>query len=264
MKQSDKITEPPPRRRYKMRLAYDGADFCGWQFQPNGVSIQMTLQEALNVLLQDDVRVRGAGRTDTGVHALEQVAHFTASTDIDISKLLRSLNGVLPRTIRVLEISVAEEGFHAQYSAIGKIYHYHITFGLTQSPFHRWTRWHVKYKVDVERLRQAAEYFVGTHDFSSFANQQNSGSAGRNPVRTIRRLDVVEEDGGLRLEFEGNGFLYKMVRNIVGTLLEVATRKRPIDDIARLLEAKNRRLAGQVAPAHGLTLVKVLYDEDEK
>src|SRR5205814_82447 len=159
----------------------------------------------------------GSGRTDAGVHAKAQVAHFSCSSKIDIQRLMGSLNGLLPRDIRIMQIQMVADDFHARYSATGKIYHYHIQLDRNLSPFNRHYSVYVTHPIDLHLLKQAAALFIGTHDFSSFANQAHSGSAARGAVRTLKRLDVIEEPGGLRLEFEGNGFLYKMVRNIVGT-----------------------------------------------
>lgn len=247
------------QRNYKLTLAYDGTDYCGWQVQPNGITIQEVIQDKLAIILRAKTTLTGSGRTDTGVHAIGQVAHFHSAPIADLSKFLYSLNALLPQDIRALNIEEVALEFHAQYSPKGKIYHYHLTLDRVQMPFIRRYALHVKMKVDLALLASAAKKFIGTHDFTSFANEAHTGTAAHDAVRTLHRLDIVEEEGGIRLEFEGDGFLYKMVRNIVGTLLEVATGKRPPEDIERLFAVKDRREAGQAAPPHGLFLVKVNY-----
>lgn len=245
--------------KYKLVVAYDGTQYGGWQVQANSLSIQTLIQRALETLLRVPTDLTGSGRTDAGVHALAQVAHFSAPQELDLRRTLHSLNALLPRDIRIQSIEAVEESFHARYSAVGKIYHYHLRLDPVASPFEHLYTTHVLHKVDLDLLRQACALFVGTHDFSSFANDADRGSASKNPVRTIRRIDVISQPGGVRMEFEGNGFLYKMVRNIVGTLLDVTNQKLSLEEIPRIFEAKDRRRAGQAAPPQGLFLVEVLY-----
>ncbi len=247
---------------YRLVLSYDGTDFSGWQIQPNGVSIQELIQKAIATLLREPISVVGSGRTDAGVHALAQVAHFRTSVAFDIGKFLASVNGMLPWSIRVFACEQVRSDFHACHSASGKEYHYHLTLDRVQSPFHRLYRWHIRRRIDTQILQAAADQFVGTHDFTSFANEAHKGSASKDPVRTLRRVDVKTEVDGVRIEFEGDGFLYKMVRNIVGTMIEVAACKTPLDHIITCLKAHDRRVAGHAAPAHGLFLVKVTYPEE--
>lgn len=244
---------------YKLTLAYDGTAYHGWQIQPNGESVQEILQNVFQTILRHPVKVIGSGRTDAGVHASGQVAHFQSDQQLDQRKALYSLNGLLPKDIRVKAIELVSNDFHAQYSAKGKEYHYYLYLDSVMDPFKRFYCWHVHVQLDRDLLAQAAKQFVGTYNFSSFANQAHAGSAAVDPVRTIFRLDLVEIEGGLRLEFEGDGFLYKMVRNIVGTIIEVASKQRPLEDISLLLNVKDRRLAGAAAPPQGLFLVKVMY-----
>lgn len=245
--------------RYKILIQYDGGDFCGWQVQPDAVSIQETIEEVLARFLQEPIRIIGSGRTDTGVHALGQVAHFDTEKPVDLYKFIRASNGLLPPSIRILEIEEVDENFHAQYSAKGKIYHYHLWFDEVISPFVKRYRTHYRKRVDLELLQAASQDFLGTHNFSSFANQQFEGSAGKNPIRTITRISVIPQEGGVRIEFEGNGFLYKMVRNMVGMLLEIASGERPREDITKALALADRTFAGKAAPASGLFLAKVFY-----
>ncbi len=247
--------------KYKILLAYDGTQYGGWQVQNNSTAIQALLENALATILRAPIAVTGAGRTDAGVHALGQVAHFTHEESLDLFRTQGSLNGLLPPDIRVLELQTAPEDFHARYSAKSKIYHYHLHLDRVMSPFLRLYRHHVNFPIDLKELRTAAKLFIGIHDFSAFANQASAGAAAKNPIRTITRLDAIPQEGGLRLEFEGDSFLYKMVRNITGTLLDACRGKIDMEQIPEIFASKDRRLAGGVAPPQGLFLVKVNYVE---
>lgn len=241
--------------RYRIRICYDGTDFAGWQIQPNGRAIQEVLEEALKTFLRSPIRIIGAGRTDAGVHALSQFAHFDHGHPLDPYKFLRSINGLIPPTIRVLQIEKVADDFHARYSVEKKVYHYHLWLDPVQSPFQRLYTTHHPYPFDLEAVLAAITHFKGTHDFTSFANVPLE----RDPVRSIDRLDIVDQEGGIRFEVEGKSFLYKMVRNIVGTLLEVAEGKREPASIPDILAAKDRREAGRAAPAQGLFLHSITY-----
>lgn len=236
--------------KYKIVVAYDGGLFSGWQVQPNATSVQGEIERALQLLLKQKVRVIGSGRTDAGAHARGQVAHFES----DEKPSLFALNGILPREIRLLELEEVEETFHAQYSAKGKIYHYHLWLDKVADPFLYRYRYRVPFAISLERLEVAKELFLGTHDFKSFSNV---GSTVKTTIRTLYRIDIVPQRGGVRLEFEGSGFLYKMVRNIVGTLLEYASGREIC--IKTLFEAQDRKAVGVCAPAHALFLMQVKY-----
>jgi tRNA pseudouridine38-40 synthase len=251
--------DSPPLFNTKLIIAYDGTHYSGWQIQPNGVTIQELLEKHIHTFTREHVVVIGSGRTDAGVHAHGQTAHFTHVHPLDYSRFMRSLNGLLPLDIKIKSAESVPLNFHAQYSAKGKIYHYHIRLNQISDPFRRLYQWHAWEKANPILIKQAASYFVGTHDFTSFANEAHSGCAAEDPIRTIYRLDVIEEEGGLRLEFEGNGFLYKMVRNIVGLIFDIAAGKRHIEEIPQIFAAKDRRKAGRAAPPEGLFLVEVLY-----
>lgn len=251
--------------KYKLKIAYDGTHYHGWQIQPNGISIQSTIEDNLAILLKmESLRLIAAGRTDAGVHAKGQVAHFETALPVDCYKLLAGLNGRLPHDIRILQIEEAAIDFHAQYSALGKIYHYHLWLERIIDPFVRLYRYRPLEKLDLNLLSDASKLFLNTKDFTTFANSAHQGSASKNPIRTISRIDIVMQEGGARLEFEGDGFLYKMVRNIVGTLLEVASGYRPITDIDKLFAACDRRVAGKAVPPQGLFLMQVHYPIAEK
>lgn len=246
---------------YALKIAYDGTQYHGWQVQPNGTSIQQLIEEALTTL-HIPVRLIAAGRTDSGVHALDQHAHFRIDTYLDTNRIQRALNGLLPHDIRVLAVEQVHPHFHANRSATKKIYHYAISLQSYVMPFERAYTYHFPKKIDFELLQQATRAFVGRHDFTSFANVGGGADLEKNPFRTIFRLDVIQTGTGIRFEFEGDGFLYKMVRNITGMLLAVATGRRPIEDIENVFKAKDRKVAERAAPAHGLTLMKVFYPEE--
>ncbi len=248
--------------RYKITLTYDGTLYGGWQIQPNTVSIQSLLEQALSMICRKPTAIVGSGRTDAGVHALAQVAHFEGK-NIQEEQLRYTLNSVLPKDIRILEIEKTVEDFHAQYSATGKIYHYHLYLDPILNPFTRLYSWKVPLaKVNRSLLQEGASLFLGTKDFSALANEAHKGAAAKNGIRTIKRLDLVEEPGGIRLEFEANGFLYKMVRNITGTLIDLCAGHLQLEDIEALFSSKDRKKAGRTAPPHGLFLVKVHYTEN--
>ncbi len=248
-------------QRYKLTIAYDGTAYCGWQVQPNGTAIQPLIQQTLSTVLRSPVDLTGSGRTDAGVHARGQTAHFDAPAPIAPSRLRLSLNALLPPDIRILAIDPAASDFHARYSAVSKIYHYHLHLDPVTDPFARLYRHQVYGPFDLARLQSAIPCFLGTRDFFSFANEPHRGSASRGSIRTLFRLDAIEQKGGIRLEFEGDGFLYKMVRNITGTLLDAAAGKLHPGEIANIFEARDRRFAGAPAPAHGLFLIEVKYPE---
>ena len=238
--------------KYRMDLAYDGTEYGGWQVQPNRLSIQEVLEKTLKQLTGTPTPIIASGRTDSGVHATCQVAHFSSNVPLTPE----TLNKHLPPDIRIMQLIPALESFHARYSVKRKIYHYHLRSNTAQDPLT--FRYHAPLPspIDLETLQKGARLLLGTHDFSAF---RGSGCGAKNPVKTLYRLDVIPKAHGLRLEFEGDGFLYKMVRNLVGTLLEVATHKRPLSALLHILERKDRRLAGKTAPPQGLFLHKVIY-----
>ena len=247
------------KRLYKITIAYDGTEYCGWQLQPNAPSIQKVLQRAFEIFFKEKIYITGAGRTDAGVHAKGQVAHFCWDKELDFRRFLLSINGLLPKDIRIKQIKEAPLGFHSRYSAKRKIYHYHLHLNRIHDPFTHKHSLHILKKLDINLLKTATQKFIGTHDFTSYANDANKGCARNKPVKTIYRLDVIEEFNGLRLEFEGDGFLYKMVRNITGTLIATATGKMPIEQIDAIFKAKDRRKAPMAVPAHGLFLIRIDY-----
>lgn len=248
-----------PSWKYKICLAYDGTHYSGWQIQSNALAIQEILEKKLSVILRRKTKVFGASRTDSGVHALGQVAHFEHIEEIDLFRFLAAINGVLPKNIRVKNIEPVDMAFHARYCAVNKIYHYHLNLGYVQDPFTKLYSWHVPQKLDLDLLRECAALFVGTHDFTSFANEPLAGAVAKNPVRILTRLELVPEERGVRLEYEAKSFLYKMIRNITGALVEVALGKRKIQEIPEIFSARDRRKVGKTAPPQGLFLIKVDY-----
>jgi len=249
---------------YKMTIAYDGTDYGGWQVQHTATTIQALIQDALATVLRQRVSLIASGRTDAGVHALKQVAHFKYPGCLDTSKLLFSLNALLPKDIRILSLEEAPASFHARFSACQKIYHYYLYLDPVLDPFLRLYTYRPGHAVDLDLLKKAASYFIGTHDFTTFANVKKTTSGDNR--RTIHRLDLIkqgpwqtESDKMICLAFEGNGFLYKMVRNIVGTLLDICAGKLQIHDIPKLFAARDRRAAGRAAPPQALFLVDVIY-----
>ena len=195
-------------QKYKMILTYDGTDFGGWQIQPNVATIQETVMKALEKIFKKKISIVGSGRTDAGVHAFGQVAHFSIENPIENTLNLRSaLNGNLPLSIRIKEVSPIAGSFHARFSAKKKHYHYYLHTHRVHSPFRQLYSIHLRPSFKILRLKEALPLFCGTHDFTSFANVDPKGS---NPVKTIFDIRIIQEFESLRLEFEGNGFLYKM------------------------------------------------------
>ena len=242
-------------RVLKLTLEYDGTEFLGWQRQATGVSIQGLLEDALRPIEGAPVTVHGAGRTDAGVHALGQICSFSLSASIEPQTLARALNAVLPLDVRVAHAEVMPDGFHARFSATGKVYEYRIVNGPYVSPFVRRHAWHVIPKLDVASMRDAGSRLVGEHDFAAF---QAAGSEVHTSVRTIRRLEV-QGTSQLVITVEGDGFLRHMVRNVAGTLVEIGLGRWAPEAITEILASRDRARAGTTAPALGLFLVRVLY-----
>ncbi|MEZ5318840.1 MAG: tRNA pseudouridine(38-40) synthase TruA [Vicinamibacterales bacterium] len=247
-------------RTLKLTVAYDGTNYCGFQRQANGLSVQEVLEDALAPFERDAAgrgpTVSGAGRTDAGVHALGQVASVNVAFETPASAVQRALNARLPADVRVVGAVDATPGFHARHHARGKSYRYRVSTPPVQSPFDRLYAWHAPGRYDLDAMRAAAEALVGRHDFKSF---QARGSAVRHTVRTMRTIAITTPPGEIVFEVEGDGFLRHMVRAVVGTLLDVGTGLRQPADMAAILEARDRAAAGPTAPAHGLTLVAVTY-----
>jgi tRNA pseudouridine38-40 synthase len=254
-------------RWLKLTVSYDGTAYAGWQIQPDQLTVQGTFQATWQQLTQEQVNVTAAGRTDAGVHALRQVVGVSTSTRLSNDDLLRGMNALLPEDIAVIAIDDAREGFHATYDALGKRYRYQIHNARSPSVFDRQYAWHYPQPLDAAAMHGAGQALIGRHDFSSF---ETAGSERPDSIRTIHQLTVTrggDSRNGLKsvlqnritIEVSGDGFLYNMVRTIVGTLVEVGAGKREINWPADVLAARDRRAAGQTAPPHGLFLVSVDY-----
>lgn len=251
---------PEGMRRFRLTVEYDGTAYSGWQRQINGPSVQQTLEEAMRRLTGERASVVGSSRTDAGVHALGLCAHVDSATRIPPQKLAFALNALLPEDIRVRESGLAPEGFHARYSACGKVYRYAFYNARHDCAVGRQYRAHVPLPMDAARMHEEAQRLVGTHDFAAFAA---SGACARSTVRTIYRAQVLRRGDEVTLTLLGDGFLYNMVRIAAGTLMETGTGKRAPGSFARALETLDRLALGQTAPAKGLTLLAALYEGDE-
>lgn len=246
--------------RYKLQIAYDGTHYHGWQVQRNGHSIQETLQKKALILLKQEVHITGSGRTDSGVHALAQAAHMDLDEKLNLFRFPYALNAILPADIRILSIEEVPADFHARYSAVGKIYTYYIALKDFQDPFTRLYTWYLPYReFSLEALKESAAKLIGTHDFKGFANEAHEGIASYDSQRTMKRVDVEDHGGRIKIEFEADGFLYKMVRNCIGTLVDIGRGRFGTDVIDQVFETKKREEAGTTAPGHGLFLTRVLY-----
>jgi tRNA pseudouridine38-40 synthase len=245
-------------RRLKLIVAYDGAPFAGWQSQSHRNAVQDHLERAFERVTGGAVRVHGAGRTDAGVHALAQCAHADLSNKfLPPDRWIRALNALLPPAIRVLRCRYVSKDFHARLSAKGKIYRYIIWNAPVLPPFEYRRAWHVAQPLDLKVMKSAAKYFIGTHDFAGFA--ANRGKRERTTVRTINSVHVRKKGPCVTIEFDGDGFLYKMVRLMVGALVKCALGKMDVEDITVRLKSSEPSSARFAAPAEGLYLVRVRY-----
>ena len=251
-------------RSFKLTIAYDGTEFAGWQVQPGKPTIQGSLQDAFVALTGQKVQVVGSGRTDSGVHAIAQVASCHLHWRDEATRLVRALNCHLPDTIAVTDAEDAKPGFHAIRDSIKKRYRYQLQVGGVRDPFEHRYRWHLHRPLNLKAMRDAASHIVGRHDFRSF---QAAGSDRKTTVREVTVCDIREEQQSrcqgihLAIEVEADGFLYNMVRNIVGTLVEIGRGKQPAKWVEAVLAARDRDLAGPTAPSHGLFLASVTYPD---
>jgi tRNA pseudouridine38-40 synthase len=248
---------PYQSRRLKLIVAYDGSQFAGWQSQSHRNTVQDHLERAFKLVSGKIVRVHGAGRTDSGVHAFAQCAHADVSKFLPADRWIRALNSLLPPTLRVLRCRYVSNDFHARLSAKGKIYRYRIWTAPVLTPFEYGRACHIAQSVDVKILNSAAKHFVGTHDFAGFA--ANRGKPERSTIRTINSVRVHQKGPCVTIDFDGNGFLYKMVRLMVGALMKCALHKMRIEEIASRLHSGKAGSARFAAPAEGLYLVRVRY-----
>ena len=248
-------------RFLKLTLAYDGTAYVGWQVQSNGLAIQEVLEQAWTSITQEKIRITASGRTDSGVHAIAQVCSLQTNTSINNQRLVLALNAQLPFDIRVLKVEDAPVNFHAIRDAVRKTYRYQLQTGSVHDVFDRQYRWFIPRRLDRQAMSEAAAYLVGKHDFSSF---EAAGAAREHSIRHVTRLAVLprihRDYEFVDIEITADGFLYNMVRNIVGTLVVIGRGRQPAQWIQQVLAAKDRSVAGETAPAHGLFMVSVQYD----
>jgi tRNA pseudouridine38-40 synthase len=253
------VSDAAPPRTLALTVAYEGTAFAGWQRQPDARTVQAVLEDALAAIEERPVPVVAAGRTDAGVHARGQVVSVEVANQLRPDVLIRALNVRLPDDVRVLDITDAAPGFDARHDARAKVYHYTMAIGADPGPFVRRVVWHLPQRLDVAAMRRAAASLAGEHDFAAF---QAAGGDVRTSVRRLLRSELVDRSGPphyLRYEVTGTGFLRHMVRNIVGTLVDIGRGRWPAEEMAAILASRSRQRAGATAPPHGLVLVRVLY-----
>jgi tRNA pseudouridine38-40 synthase len=249
----------PVTHRFKLTVAYDGARFAGWQSQVGGNTVQDAIESALAIVGKTPINLHGSGRTDAGVHALGQIAHFDApaGSNLAAETWVRALNSSLPPSIRILRAAQVPSSFHARFSARGKVYRYELWTGSVLPPHLFQRTWHVPQGVDDDSLRRALELFVGEHDFRPFS--ANRGTPATNTVRRISRIHCTRAGDSLKITFQGNGFLYKMVRMLTGAAVKVALGREDERALRDLLASPGSGRWTHVAPADGLYLVRVVY-----
>lgn len=248
--------------RYKAIIAYDGTNFSGFQRQPNGRTVQAELEALLTRMADGQpIMVHGSGRTDAGVHALGQVIHFDFPYERPLERMRYALDTQSPEDIAVASVEQVTEDFHARYLVVEKTYQFKVDIGKPRSPFRRHYASYYPYPLDLERIRQALPDLLGTHDFTSFCA---SGSSVEDKVRTIHEASMVVNEAGdqLTFTFRGDGFLYKMIRILVGTLLKIGNGRLPVDSIPAIIAGKDRNLAGPTAHPEGLYLAQVCYEDE--
>ncbi|MFH1836589.1 MAG: tRNA pseudouridine(38-40) synthase TruA [Candidatus Omnitrophota bacterium] len=254
-------------RTIKLTISYDGTGYKGWQIQKNGPSVQGEIEKALKSLLKKATCLHGSGRTDSGVHARGQVAHFKMSGNIPLSNIIDALNSLLPNDIVIIGAEEINSDFHARYDAKLKTYSYRIFNSKNPDPFLEKYSWRVPYTLNIPLMKREAAELEGRHDFKSFqATNKREGTSHslssprkRGSIRNIYRLDIKKRGPEIIIDIEGNGFLYNMVRNIVGTLVDIARGHIPPGSMKKILANKDRTTAGPTAPAKGLFLMEVKY-----
>jgi len=250
---------PGEEKNISLIIAYDGGHYHGWQRQKKGRTVQGVIEDNLQIILGQPVKLLASGRTDAGVHAFGQVANFKTKAEISVNSLKRGLNSLLPDDILIKQVEYVSHEFHARYSARSKIYEYRILNRDEPDLFGRHYVWHIYRPLNLEMMSKGLSFLAGRHDFSSF---KSTGSNNTDPVRTIIRADLLGpfEDGVIKVIIEADGFLRHMVRNIVGTLVDVGREKIDLEKFEEVFKLRDRRLAGIKAPPQGLFLVKVKYD----
>lgn len=257
---------PLKPRNIKLVLEYDGSSFFGFQRQPQRMTVQEALEKALSSLLNRKTKIAAAsGRTDTGVHAMGQIVNFKTVSPMPTAQIQKGLNGLLPMAVAVREVKEVRDKFHARFDARSKTYEYRVWNDPTRSPLNRAGTFHVREPLNVSKMRAAAKYFIGRHDFKSFATTSKiSGKnqrTAKSTVRTINRFQIIKSGPLIRLIVEGDGFLYRMVRNLTGVLIEVGRGKLGLTELVKILKGRDRRLAPAAAGPQGLILVNVTYSD---
>ena len=245
-------------RNIKLTIEYDGKDFNGWQRQPNKLNIQGNIEQAIKNVTGEDVELFASGRTDAGVHSFGQVANFKTESLIPLEKIPIALNTNLKKSIRIIKAEEVNEKFHSRLSCKKKTYRYVINNSSCESAIYRNLETYIPSRLNINKMKEAAKYFEGEHDFKAF---KASGTSSKSSVRTIYNLNIIEkENNRIYIEITGNGFLYNMVRIISGTLVEVGMEKIKPEEIIEIIESKDRSKAGKTLPAHGLFLLNVEYN----
>lgn len=243
--------------RVKMIVAYDGTNYCGWQIQPNGITIEQVLNEHLSRLLKEDIKVTGASRTDAGVHSLGNVCMFDTNTRMQAEKISYALNQKLPEDIVVVDSCEVSDDFHPRFSKSRKTYEYRILNARFRNPTRRLDTYFYHYPLDTEKMSEAAKYLIGEHDFASFCS---ANSQAQTTVRKIYDCTVSKAGDIITIRVTGNGFLYNMVRIIAGTLVKIGGSDMPADAMKGIIAATDRAAAGPTAPAQGLTMIGLKYE----
>ncbi|MBE5924356.1 MAG: tRNA pseudouridine(38-40) synthase TruA [Lachnospiraceae bacterium] len=242
--------------RIKLTVAYDGTNYCGWQIQKNGITVEEVLNKTLSKFFKEEITVIGASRTDSGVHAMGNVAVFDADVTMPPDKISYAINNLLPDDIRIQKSEKVSDDFHPRYCDTRKTYEYKLYNAQFPDPIQRLYSHFVYFHLDEKKMHEAAQYLVGEHDFKSYCTPKDDVE---NTIRTIYYINVEREGNLVKIRINGNGFLYNMVRIIVGSLLKVGMGMIPPEEIKNILEAKDRTKAGHKAPACGLTLVEIEY-----
>ena len=245
-------------RNLKLEIEYDGTNYAGWQVQPKGrgKTIQSVIEKTLRKILREKIKLIASGRTDSGVHAKAQIANFFTNSKIPLSKLKLGLNGILPEDIKIVKLSEAPADFHSRFSAKAKVYRYTILNRDYSSPLLRHTVFFYPHPLDTKLMQKEALALLGKHNFSAF---QAARGRDKNPVKAIKNISVIKKNNFIYIDIEADGFLYNMVRNIAGTLIEIGRGKLPAGSLKKILLSRNRMHAGQTALAKGLCLLKVKY-----
>ncbi|MFH0827272.1 MAG: tRNA pseudouridine(38-40) synthase TruA [Candidatus Omnitrophota bacterium] len=245
-------------KKIKLILEYDGTRYQGWQVQREGTSktLQETIERTLQKVLQQKIRLVASGRTDAGVHALSQVAHFQTKSDISLDKLCRALNSLLPGDISILGVEECSRRFHSRFDAKSKVYRYTILNRKSRSALQRNTAYFFPYPLNLKRMRKEAAWLLGRHDFKSF---QAAAKKERGSVRTVKQIRINKRGPFILIDIEANGFLTHMARNIVGTLIDIGRGRFPSGSMREILRSKDRKQAGTCVPAKGLCLLEVKY-----